>query len=325
MYEYKTPYYFIIGLGALFAWTFLYWGIFKQSILYLPKNRQKKMFFPRVIVFLIGVCGWLSLSFAIMQPRKSIDYEKNKLKINDIFFVVDVSLSMLAIDFKPNRLEAAKKKIREFIKLRPKDRIGIIIFSEEVFTLMPLSRDLELVDQVVDEIKTRVLGSGTNIGDAIGLAVARGIKSVTENKVIILLTDGVSQVGTLTPLQAAKMAKDNNIKVYTIAIGGNKDAKMPSGRDLFGNIIYRNIPGGSYDVKTLKEIADTTGGKSYVVQNEGSLKEVLEEIEKLERTEIDSSSKIVFEEHYYEFFLYGLLLLMGAETARRVFLKEGLA
>lgn len=325
IYEFKTPYYALVCVFGFIVWAIAYWGIFKKSNVYLPKITKRSLKIGRLAIFIVGGIAWFYLGFATMQPRKSLDIDNNKVKVNDIFFVVDVSLSMLAIDFKPNRLEAAKRKIREFIKLRPKDRIGIIIFSEKVFTLMPLSKDLELVDQVVDQIRTRFLGSGTNIGDALGLAVARGIKSVTENKVIILLTDGVSQVGTLTPLQAAEMAKQNGIKVYTIAIGGRKDAKMPSSRDIRGNIIYQTIPGGSYDVKTLKEIADKTGAKSYVAQDEESLKDVLEEIENLERTEIDASSKVIYEEHYHKYFIIGLSLFLLVELSRRYLLREGVA
>ena len=122
---------------------------------------------------------------------------------------------MLATDFKPNRLEVAKQKISDFVALRPKDRIGIVMFSEKAFTLLPLSTDLELIQEIISEIKVGFLGSGTNIGDALALGVARAAQSLTKNKVIVLLTDGVSNVGVMTPEQATREAAEKNIKTYT--------------------------------------------------------------------------------------------------------------
>jgi Ca-activated chloride channel family protein len=253
-------------------------------------------------------------------------FAKNKIEVNDIFFVVDVSRSMLAEDFSPNRLEVAKEKIAEFVALRPTDRIGIIIFSEKAFTLLPLSTDLKLIKQMVGEIKVGgMLGSGTNIGDALGLAVARGAQSLAENKVIVLLTDGVSNVGFLTPQQAAQEAKEQGIKVYTIGIGGSRDAKIPYGRNVFGRKRYQTIPGGSIDFKTLEEIADVTSGQSFAAQDEKALKDVLSEIEKLERSEIDSSARVIYKEIYLKFLIIGVILILLSELSRRIVFKEGVA
>jgi Ca-activated chloride channel family protein len=216
-----------------------------------------------------------------MQPRKAQKFTPSSVEVNDIILCIDVSRSMLAEDIKPNRLEVAKDRIREFARMRPTDRISVVIFSEKVFTLLPLTTDPALVDQVLSEISIGYLGSGTNIGDGLALSVARAVNSDTKNKVVVLLTDGVANVGTLTPIQAAEEAKKFGIKVYTIGLGTDEDAKIPVGNGIFGTQ-YQLIPGGSIDYKTLKEISDMTGGKFYPAKSNGALKEILDDIQKLE-------------------------------------------
>jgi Ca-activated chloride channel family protein len=228
---------------------------------------------------------------------------------------------MLADDLQPNRLEVAKIKLREFAKLRPTDRIGVIVFSEKVFTLLPLTTDAALIDQILEDVAVGRLGSGTNIGDALALAVARASASKTKNKVIILLTDGVNNVGAMAPLKAAEIAKEYKIKVYTIGLGGAKDAKIPGGRGFFGKK-YLTIPGGSIDMDTLQKISDMTGGKTYLASSEGSLKEILDEIQDLEKTKIDSKSRVVYDERYFPYLFIGLILFLGTEFTRRFVLRE---
>jgi Ca-activated chloride channel family protein len=228
---------------------------------------------------------------------------------------------MEADDFKPNRLEVAKKKIEEFIKLRPKDRIGLIMFSEKAFTLLPLTTDTKLIKEMIKQIRTGLFGGGTNIGDALGLGVARAALSLAKNKIIILLTDGVSNVGNMTPLQAAEQAVKEKVKVYTIGIGGKKDARIPVGRGIFG-MQYQTIPGGSIDMETLKKIAKMTKGKSYSAADDRALQNVFSDIDKLERTEIKSSGKMVYKELYYKYLLWGVVLFLCGELLRLFVLKE---
>jgi Ca-activated chloride channel family protein len=271
----------------------------------------------------MGVVSWLYISYALAGPRRPMGMDKNTIEVNDIFIVLDLSRSMLAEDLKPNRFEAAKQKIQDFVSLFPRDRIGIVIFAEKVFTLLPLSTDLNLINKMVAQIKLGVLGDGTNIGDALALGVGRLIQSLAKNKVMILLTDGVSNVGTLTPLQAAEMAAEQKIKIYTIGIGGAKDARIPVGPNMFGVQRYQVIPGGSVDEKGLQEIARLTGGKFYMARDNKALQNVLGDINKLERTEIEQSGKIIYEELYFKYLLIGVLLLIGAELSRRLLLREG--
>ena len=142
----------------------------------------------------------------------------------------------------------------------------MIVFGEKAFTLLPLTVDIELINRSIGDIRAGFLGPGTNIGDALGLATARLKESKAKNKVVILLTDGVSMLGSMTPIQAAEIARDQRIKVYSIGMGGNKNAKLPI-MTAFGKR-YQNIPGGSIDTDTLKEISRLTGGKFFEAKSE---------------------------------------------------------
>lgn len=323
-YEFQHIQYAAFGALGLIFWIIGYFYFFKKPQLVIPKKYKKKGFpLLRSLIFIAGVVSWLYISFALAGPRKPLGMDKNTIEVNDIFIVLDLSRSMLAEDLKPNRFEAAKQKIQDFVALFPRDRIGIIIFAEKVFTLLPLSTDLNLINKMVAQIRLGPLGDGTNIGDALALGVGRLLQSLAKNKVMILLTDGVSNVGTLTPLQAAEMAAEQKIKIYTIGIGGAKDARIPVGPNMFGVQRYQMIPGGSVDEKGLQEIARLTGGKFYMARDNKALTNVLSDINKLERTEIEQSGKIIYEELYFKYLLIGVLLLIGVELSRRLLLREG--
>lgn len=312
------------GILGFIIWTIGFWYFFYRPQLYLfSKIKDNNIFnLIRFLIYIGGVTAWIFLAISLMGPRQPLGVAKNKIDVTDIFFVVDVSRSMLAEDFKPNRLEAAKSKIREFIDLKPADRIGLIMFSERVFTLLPLSTDLDLIKNIVSEIKTGFLGSGTNIGDAIGLAVARAAHSLAKSKVIILLTDGVSNVGSITPLEAAQKAKKQKVKIYTIGMGGDKDAQIPLGKSVFGKIRYQNIPGGSIDMKTLNKISKITNAKSYIAKDSSSLENILREIRRLEKTKIDKNERVIYKELYHKYLLIGVILLILVDLSRKFILKE---
>jgi Ca-activated chloride channel family protein len=250
--------------------------------------------------------------------------DKQTIEVSDIFIVLDLSRSMMADDLKPNRFIVAKQKVQEFVNLFPKDRIGVVIFAEKVFTLTPLSTDLNLINKMVSQLELgSFLGDGTNIGDAIALAVGRLMQSIAKTKVIVLITDGVSNVGMLTPIQAAEMAQKNKIKIHTVGIGTDKNARLPVGRDVFGVQRYQPIPGGNIDFKGLQTLSSMTGGKSYLADNNRALENVLEEINKLEKTQIEQSGKIIYEELYFKYLLIGICLLFTTEISRRLILREG--
>lgn len=322
--EFKSPFLLWIGVISGVLWAIDYWKIFQRAQLYFPQGKAVFSWWKqivRVMLFACGVIGWGYLSYALMQPRVPQKFSPSNIEVNDIVLCIDVSRSMLAEDIKPNRLEVAKEKIREFARMRSTDRISVVIFSEKVFTLLPLTTDPSLVDQVLSEISIGYLGSGTNIGDGLALSVARAVNSETKNKVIILLTDGVANVGTLTPLQAAEEAKKFGIKVYTIGLGTDDDAKIPVGNGVFGTQ-YQLIPGGSIDYKVLKEISDMTGGKFYPAKSEKALKEIMDDIQKLEKTEIKVNHQIVYDEKYYYYLVIGVALIFLAEVLRRLLMKD---
>lgn len=322
--EFKSPLLLWLGvLGGLF-WSLDYWKFFQRTPLYIAQSISKFSLWRSIlrwILFFAGVAAWGYMSYALMQPRIPQKFSPSNIEVNDVVLCIDVSRSMLAEDIKPNRLEVAKERIREFVRLRPTDRISVVIFSEKVFTLLPLTTDPSLVDKVLSEISIGYLGSGTNIGDGLALSVARAVNSETKNKVIVLLTDGVANVGTMTPMQAAEEAKKFGIKVYTIGLGTDEDAKIPVAQGVFGTQ-YQLIPGGSIDYKVLKEISDLTGGKFYPAKSERALKEILDDIQKLEKTEIKVNHQIVYDEKYYIFLLVGVSIFFGVEVLRRLLLKD---
>ncbi len=321
--EFRTLYLGIAGIVGFLFWTIDYFKLFKKPELFFPlsENNKRSGGFLRFCVFLIGIVAWVLISYSLTNPRKPLRYTEGQMSVNDIMIVVDVSHSMLANDFKPNRLEVAKKKIREFIELRPTDQIGIVMFSEKVFTLLPLTTDLKLINDVVEDINVGFLGSGTNIGDALGLAIGRLNESPTKNKIIILLTDGVSNTGNISPIEAAKNAKEFGIKIYSIAIASDKDAKIPVKNGIFGTQMI-SIPGGSVDIKVMEEISRLTNSKYYIAKDEGALKSVLGEIQKLEKTEIHGGGEAIYEELFFRYLLMGVVLLLFCELIRKVLLRE---
>jgi len=307
-----------IGILGFLGWLLFFFPIFKKPNLIVPNlSKNKFALLIRIAFLFLGIFAWANIIYSMMLPRLPMGRTNSKIEINDIYLVVDCSRSMLADDFHPNRFEVAKKKIIEFVELRPTDRVGIITFAEKVFTLLPLSTDIELVRRVVPEINMGLLGNGTNIGDALGLAVARLVSSPAKTKIIVLLTDGVSNVGNLTPLQSAEEAKKNNIKVYTIGIGTDERARIPSFRP--GQM--QNIPGGSIDVETLNQISVMTNAKFYYAKDDSSLGQILKDINELEKTEIEKSGTVIYKDLYYKYLKIGFVLLLLIELFKSLIFR----
>lgn len=277
----------------------------------------------KLIRALLALSAISFLTYALMGPRVPNQVGESQIDILDLFLVVDVSRSMLADDIAPNRLEAAKKRLREFAALKPRDRFGVILFSEKVFTLLPLTIDPEMLQQVIGDIQIGFLGSGTNIGDALALAIARLQITETKTKVIVLLTDGVSNVGNMTPLQAAEEAKKLGVKIYAIGFGTtSEDAKIPTGRNAFGNMGYQGIPGGSVDYDALKDVAKMTGGKFYEATSDQALGQVFTAINTLERSQTKASGMVSYEELFWWPLLWGILCWMLHWSVKYFVLKE---
>jgi Ca-activated chloride channel family protein len=322
--EYQNWWYFYLGVVVASLWLFNRIGWLRSAELIFPfslKGTNNDRSLLNYVIPIISSLAIIIIGYAATGPRKPLGYQQEDIEANDIFVVFDVSRSMLADDIPPNRLEVSKQKFREFVRLKPKDRIGIILFSEKVFTLLPLTTDLQLLDRAIADINIGYLGSGTNIGDGIALAVARLAESPAKNKVIIMMTDGVSNVGNMTPLEAAQIAKNFGIKIYTIGVGTDGTARIPIGNSGIGQR-YQNIPGGSIDMEGLEKISLMTGAKAYYANSEKVLSDVLNEINNLEKTKIKSEGRIVYDEQYYKYLIIGMLLLGLSEFVRLKVLRE---
>lgn len=247
---------------------------------------------------------------ALARPR-NVEVSK-RTKTNrgiDIVMAIDVSASMLAKDLKPNRLEALKNVATDFVNRRPNDRIGIVVYAGESFTQTPITSDKEIIKRTISEIKWGQLEGGTAIGMGLGSAVNRLKESEAKSKVIILLTDGVNNAGFVDPKTATELAKELNIKVYTIGIGTNGMALFPWSRDpRTGQLQFRNQQ-VEIDEDLLKYIANETAGKYFRATDNTKLKEIYDEIDKLEKTKIEEFKYYNYQEKYRFLVFIGLGLL----------------
>jgi len=225
----------------------------------------------------------------------------------------DVSTSMLAEDLKPNRIDAAKKTAEEFIAARDNDRIGLVVFAGESFTQCPVTIDHDILINLIDDIHSGMIEDGTAIGMGLATSVSRLQNSDAKSKVIILLTDGVNNKGFVAPLTAAEIAEEFGIKVYTIGVGTKGKAPYPV-QTRFGTR-YQNVD-VEIDEAMLRDIAEATNGKYFRATDNKGLKEIYEQIDKLEKTEIDVSSFTRYSEEFKPF-LIAALLLFGLELLLR--------
>jgi Ca-activated chloride channel homolog len=237
---------------------------------------------------ILPVIASVSLLIALSKPRIPLAEESIKGQGIDIMISIDVSLSMLARDFKPDRLEAAKSVAAEFVSKRKSDKIGLVIFSGESFTQCPLTIDNQIVMQYITSIQPGLLKDGTAIGMGLAAAVNRLRDSEAKSRVAILMTDGVNNAGDIDPVTAMELAKQLGVKVYTIGIGTTGYAETPAMTDPLGNIIYRNVA-VKIDEELLKQISNATGGKYFRAVDLTSLSSIYDEIDRLEKSDIDTN------------------------------------
>lgn len=263
------------------------------------------------LLFVLRLLALTMLITALARPQTTnISTRTKTTRGIDIIMAIDVSSSMLAKDLKPNRLEALKKVAAEFIKERPNDRIGLVVYSGESFTKTPVTTDKSIVLNALGEIDYGVLEDGTAIGMGLATSVNRLKESEAKSKVIILLTDGVNNTGFIDPETAAGLAIEFDIKTYTIAIGTNGMALTPVAYNPDGSFkySYREV---EIDEKLLKNIAEQTGGKYFRATDNEKLSAIYEEINKLEKTEIEEFKYTQYEEKFRPLALLagGLLVL----------------
>lgn len=257
------------------------------------------------------------LVVALARPRSSSQVEKVDTEGIDIVFAMDVSTSMLARDFSPDRISAAKDIAIEFISQRPSDRMGIVVFAGESYTQCPLTTDRATLINMMKEVQTDLIEDGTAIGNGLATAVARMMDSDAPSRVIILLTDGVNNRGEISPETAADIAKTYNVRVYTIGVGANGEAPYPVMTPW--GIEVRNVP-VEIDEVLLQKIADKTGGKYFRATDNTKLSEIYSEIGKMEKVRTTVDSFPVYKELYSGYAaaaLLCLLLLLILELAVR--------
>lgn len=251
--------------------------------------------------------AFIAMIIALARPQSALSWEDETTEGIDIMIASDISGSMLSEDFKPNRLEAGKNIAISFIKARPNDRIGLVIFSGESFTQCPLTIDHDVLINLFADIKNGMIDDGTAIGMGLATAVNRLKDSEAKSKVIILLTDGVNNTGSIPPITAAEIAKQFGIRVYTVGIGTNGSAPYPF-KDAFGNTHYQMIP-VDVDEATLTKISDITGGKYFRAHNNDELTQIYQQIDKLEKVKIAVTQYHKKTERYLPFAIIAFLLL----------------
>ncbi len=270
-------------------------------------------------LFVLRMLALAALIIALARPQTSSEGQNVSIEGIDVVAAIDVSGSMLAEDFKPNRLEAAKVVASNFVDGRPNDRIGLVIFSGESFTQCPLTTDHNVVKSLFKEVKSGVLEDGTAIGDGLATAVNRLRESTAISKVIILLTDGENNRGSVDPLSAAEIAKLYGVRVYTIGVGTNGKAPMPA-HDIFGRKVYQEVE-VKIDEKTLTSIAESTGGKYFRATGNTSLEAVFKEIDQMEKSKIDVTDFQTKSEEFLPFVLFAMLLIALEFILRTTVLK----
>lgn len=260
----------------------------------------------------LRLVAFILIVIVLARPQTSNSWKNKSVEGIDIMLAMDVSTSMLAEDLKPNRLEAAKLVAAEFIAGRPNDNIGLSIFAGEAFTQCPMTTDhsslLNLLQNVRTDIAARgMIQDGTAIGMGLANAVSRLKDSKAKSKVVILLTDGSNNMGDLSPMTSAEIAKSLGIRVYTIGVGTNKVAPYPM--PVAGGVQYVNIP-VEIDTKTLSEIASATEGDFYRATNNAELKKIYKEIDQLEKSKLNVKKFSKKYDAYQPFAMAAAIVLM---------------
>ena len=262
---------------------------------------------------------------ALARPQAMLEGSKTVSEGVDIVLTVDTSTSMLAEDFKLanrriNRFDLVREVVKDFIKKRRDDRIGMIAFAARAYTVCPLTTDYAWLNENLDRVNVGMIEDATAVGSAIASSISRLRTSKTKSKIIILLTDGVNNAGNISPLVAAEAAKALKMKIYTIAVGTKGLSPYPF-KDFYGRTIYKNIP-IEMDTESLRKIAETTGGKFYLASDSEKLRQIYDEINRLERSNIEHFGYREYSELFLYFLIPGIMLL-GLEIllANTVFLK----
>ena len=280
--------------------------------------------FGKFLIVLRAVAILLMI-IALARPQSILDSSKTVSEGVDIVLAIDTSTSMLAEDFRLgtsriNRFDLVKEVVKDFIKKRKDDRIGMIAFAARAYTVCPLTTDYAWLTENLDRVRVGMMEDATAIGSAIASSINRLRTSKTKSKVIILLTDGVNNAGNISPVVAAEAAKALKIKIYTVGVGTKGLSPYPM-KDFYGRVVYRNIP-IEIDEESLKKIADLTGGKYYLASDAEKMRKIYDEINRLEKSNIEHFGYREYGE-LFGYFLIPALILLAIEIflSNTVFLK----
>lgn len=271
-------------------------------------------------LFAVRMIAIALLIVVVARPQSSVKWTNSSTNGTDIVIALDISSSMLAGDFDPNRLEAAKKVAGNFISGRTNDNIGLVVFAAECFTAVPMTTDHAQLINYLNEVEVGLLEDNTAIGDGLATSVNRIKDGKAKSKSIILLTDGSHNAGQLTPVDAADIAALNDIKVYTIGVGRNGTAPYPQ-VDQFGRVYNVNLP-VVIDEKTLTSVAEKTGGKYFRATDDEVLSDIFDEIDKLETTEISVKKFAQTDEDFFPWALAALALLLFELLCRTLVIRN---
>jgi len=272
----------------------------------IPLSNKAKF---RHILFILRLSAVSFIIVALARPQSRSSWKDTKTEGIDIMISLDVSLSMLAKDFKPNRLEVAKEVLQGFIDARPNDRIGLVIFGGQVFTQCPLTSDHKVLKNMFPQVKAGSLDQGTAIGLGLAGAVARIKESKAKSKVIIFISDGVNNVGEISPLTAGELAKTYGVRVYCIGVGSRGKALQPVAIYAQGEYEYDYVD-VEIDENVMTEISEMTGGQYFRATNKDGLKNVYKEIDLMEKTIVSEKNFSNKAEHFLPFALIAACLLL---------------
>ncbi|MDW8211294.1 MAG: VWA domain-containing protein [Cytophagales bacterium] len=255
------------------------------------------------VVMLLALAMFI---LALARPQRANEQIERTLESIDIVLCIDISESMQAEDLRPNRLEAAKEVARKFVAGRTQDRIGIVIFSGEAYALSPLTTDRNSIDSYLKELSFGMISEGgTAIGSALGVATVRLKESDAKTRIIILLSDGESNAGNITPEDAARLAFSEGIRIYTIGIG--KEGRVPIGKNIFGETRYVE---NSMDETTLRQLAAIGEGQYFRAQDNGALSEIFNRIDRYEKTPIKEKRFRDIKDYYHIYLTWGIIFLL---------------
>lgn len=274
----------------------------------------------RDMPIVLRVAALAVLIVALARPVEAHSSTESSTEGIDIVLAMDISGSMLARDFEPDRITASKHLASEFASMRVGDRISVVAFAGEAFTQCPLTSDKASVGTMLSRLRSGVVDDGTAIGNGLATAINRLRESGSKSKVVVLLTDGVNNRGQISPIMAAEIARDMGIKVYTIGVGTKGQAPMPA-VDMFGNQTYV-MADVEIDEQLLRNIAKTTGGEYFRAVDNEALKQIYARIDEMEKSEVQITHYTSYEELYFGWLLLGLLLLAAEFAIERLVLNR---